>query len=277
MVIDGFDELLRRGNLQYDALGGLIFECNRLNMDFVGSGVPAKIIVLCRTDLFERLPGPNKNKIRQDSAVHLNWFDDTRHPQKSHLITLINHRASLKYGGPIDVFETFLPSTLATYQYEDIRGQMLDHTRHIPRDMIMLFKKVQEHSGDKPMTINQVISALAAYSRDYFLPEMIDELDGYIEGSEIQKAINLIGSVRKQAPTVYELREQAKVLSYSPSFDLEKILRGLFDCSAIGNIASTAGRKSYVTFKYRNRHASFNPTQRILVHRGLWKGLNLSS
>jgi hypothetical protein len=79
LIIDGFDELLRRGHLQYDALGCLIFEANRLNMDFAAKGVPAKVIVLCRTDLFERLPGPNKNKIRQNAAVHIDWYCPDAH------------------------------------------------------------------------------------------------------------------------------------------------------------------------------------------------------
>jgi hypothetical protein len=192
------------------------------------------------------------------------------------LVALINHRASLAYGKPIDVFDAFLPATLATYRYEDIRAQLLDHTRHIPRDMIMLFKKLQEFSGDGPMTVNQVISGLAAYSRDHFLPEVIDELDGYIDAEDIQRGIDLLGSVRRQAPTTYDLKQQADVLAYPPSFNLEKILRALFECSAIGNIAPTADGRSYVTFKYRNRHATFNATQRILVHRGLWKALNLN-
>jgi hypothetical protein len=69
LIIDGFDELLRRGTLQYDALSGLVFESNRLNMEFATAKSSAKVILLCRTDLFERLPSPNKNKIRQNAAA----------------------------------------------------------------------------------------------------------------------------------------------------------------------------------------------------------------
>ncbi|WP_228391845.1 hypothetical protein, partial [Gluconobacter aidae] len=49
----------------------------------------------------------------------------------------------------------------------------------------------------------------------------------------------------------------------------------LFNCSAIGNIQHRSGGKTYYTFKYRNRHSSFNENEDIMLHRGLWKALNL--
>jgi hypothetical protein len=277
LIIDGFDELLRRGNLQYDALGALIFEANRLNLEFVGAATPAKIIVLCRTDLFERLPGPNKNKIRQNGAVQLEWYKDPSQPEKSSLIELINQRASLTVGREVDVFDTFLPQTLNTYPEGDIRIQLLAHTRHIPRDMVELFAKLREYSGEGRMTQGQVESALAAYSNDYMVPEVADEMDGYVSGEYIELTQRLLGTVRRVQPTLLELQQHAKALSYPVSFDLVKILNVLFECSAIGNIVRWPRGGTHVTFKYQNRHASFNQMQQITIHRGLWKGLNLSS
>ena len=53
----------------------------------------------------------------------------------------------------------------------------------------MLFKSLQEHSGDGAMSDTQVFNALTAYSRDYLLPEIKDELDGYIDGDHIKANI----------------------------------------------------------------------------------------
>lgn len=186
LIIDGFDELLRRGHLQHDALGALIFEANRLNLYFAEAGSSAKIVVLCRTDLFERFPGPNKNKIRQNSAIQLDWYGDPFRPESSSLVDLINHRASLCVGRPIDVFSAFLPSKLNQYRDEGIRAELLAHTRCLPRDMVNLFAKLQEFSGDEQMTVGQVFSGLASYSRDYFLPEISDEMDSYVSGEHIE-------------------------------------------------------------------------------------------
>jgi len=66
--------------VQYKSLSALVYETDRLKITFMNNGVGAKIIILCRTDLFERLPGPNKNKIRQDSSYEIDWY---RRPSSS--------------------------------------------------------------------------------------------------------------------------------------------------------------------------------------------------
>jgi hypothetical protein len=276
LIIDGFDELLRRGHLQYDALGSLIFEANRLNMDFAAKRVPAKVIVLCRTDLFERLPGANKNKIRQNAAVNIDWYCDPSHAEKSQLLSLINRRASLALGEQIDVFDAYLPTTLNSDGSGNIRSQILENTRHLPRDIIMLFKSLQEYSGDRRMTPSQVASALAQYSRDYLIPEILDELDGYISGEEINDFMRLLGSIRRISVPIGELRKQARELGYPRDFNLLGILRVLFECSAVGNVEKGSTRASVLTtFKFRSRHASLNESRPIILHRGLWSGLGL--
>jgi hypothetical protein len=273
LIIDGFDQLLRRGNLQYDALGALIYEVNRLNLMFASSGNSAKIILLCRTDLFERLPGANKNKIRQNSAVHLSWDVDLAQPERSALVTLVNQRASLDRKTPIDVFEQYLPKSIDVYKNVPIQLELLEYTRYLPRDMINLLIKLQEFSGDGPMTRGQVINALDRYSRDYLVPEIIDEMDGYIPGEDIEFTQRLLGSIRKTDMSLFELKQQAAQLG-KPSFDLKAVLEVLFNCSALGNL-SPAPSGTRLVFKHQNRYASFNPSHRIFIHKGLWKGLNL--
>jgi hypothetical protein len=289
LVIDGFDELLRRGNLQYDALGCLVFEANRLNMEFATGGVPAKVVVLCRTDLFERLPGPNKNKVRQNAALNIDWYSPAANPEGSRLITLINHRASLSSTEPVDVFDTYLPATLRSDGTGNIRELLLENTRHVPRDIIMLFNNLQNYSGDGVMTRSQVTSALAKYSRDYFIPEVLDELDGYISGEDIHRFMRLVGSIRRISVSLADLRRGAINLAYPRDFDLIGILRVLFECSAVGNLeegARPSGRVANLEegarssakvaiFKYRNRQASLNESKSIVLHRGLWSGLGL--
>ena len=271
LIIDGFDELLREGKLQYDALGALIYEANHLNMEFVNASLTAKVIVLCRTDLFERLPSANKNKIRQNAAVHIDWKCDRRNPKSSPLVALINHRASLT-DKDLDVFETFLPEYLGTHG-GDIRTQLLDHTRYVPRDIVMLFNQLQEHSGDGRMTNHQVDNALTAYSRDYLLPEIKDELEGYVDGEDIKAIFQILGSARRISPSRTDLEGYARNLHIRKEFDLDKILSVMFECSAIGNLLNR--RSSYSTFKHRDRHTSFNQDEPIIIHEGLWKALNL--
>lgn len=218
LIIDGFDELLRRGHLQYDALGALIFEANRLNMALASKGVPAKIVLLCRTDLFERLPSPNKNKIRQNGAVHIDWYQT---PDQSQLLTLINKRASLTAGEPLDVLATYFPATLRPDGAGDIRAQILENTRHVPRDIVMLLNSLQGFSGEGVLTSSQIASGLAQYSKNYFIPEILDELDGYVSSEQITHFMRLVGGMRRITMSVDDLARQVKASGYSGPFDLK--------------------------------------------------------
>ena len=62
LVIDGLDDILLQKEIQYQSIAALILEATRLNALLHKNNVPAKVIILCRTELFERLPVPNKNK-----------------------------------------------------------------------------------------------------------------------------------------------------------------------------------------------------------------------
>jgi hypothetical protein len=275
VVIDGFDDLLRRRTLQYDALGALIFETHRLNIYFAQRGVPAKIVLLCRTDLFERLPGPNNNKIRQDYAVNLEWINNEKNYKHAPLVELINRRASLKTGFPVDVFDLLLPALEDTKDKINVRAHLLEHTRHVPRDMVMLFRSLQQYSGDGRMTLGQLFDALASYSRTYFVNEMKDELDGQVSSDDVLRAFRLFTSVRKRIVKISDLESRAVELKYPGSFDLRLVLRLLFDCSAIGNARTLQTFTRDIQFKFRNRFSELNEMEYIVFHRALWKGLDL--
>lgn len=54
------------------------------------------------------------------------------------------------------------------------------------------------------------------------------------------------------------------------------MLHTLFAASAIGMTWSGEGRQERFEFKFRNPHAVYNPHRTILLHKGLWKVLNLT-
>ncbi|XOF34614.1 MAG: P-loop ATPase, Sll1717 family [Candidatus Electrothrix sp. YB6] len=96
IIIDGLDDILLQKEIQYQSIAALILESTRLNISFIEKDIPIKIVVLCRTELYERIPGPNKNKIRQDLSVELDWYHNPRKPSSSKLVHLVNKRAQLK-------------------------------------------------------------------------------------------------------------------------------------------------------------------------------------
>lgn len=273
LVIDGLDDILTKRDVQYDSLNALIYETNRLNQDFRRNCVPAKIILVCRTDLFDRLGGANKNKVRQDYAVELDWYRDTLEPDKSELIKLADKRAERSLGTPTSIFGEFLKVRIDD---GDLRKSLLDMTRHTPRDFVELLKHVQKHVEDDLITANSIRNGMRTYSINYLLPEIHDELHGYCTKSEFEQLTSLLGVLRKRDFSFSEFVDLAETRMCEMNRSrLKQLFEHLFVCSAIGHVIKGPGGNTFYTFNYRNRHSSFDERQRIILHKGLWKALNL--
>lgn len=244
----------------------------RLNIEFSERQVPAKIIVLCRTDLYERLPGPNKNKIRQDFAAELDWYHDPREPRDSGLYSLANLRAQLVFPQLEDVFQEFFPIELersATVTY------FLEQTRHTPRDFVQLLGHVQRYWQGSRYTREQMLSGLRDYSLKYFLPEVKDELVGYLDPAGIEAVVRLFSSLGRREFEFGDLVATKKANERFRDLDLERVCDVLYECSALGHTEQSPSGSIRFSFKYRNRHSGFNPKRKLLIHRGLWKAMNL--
>lgn len=270
LIIDGLDEILSTREIQYQSLAALISEVKKLNVFFRQNDVPLKILLLCRTDLFERLPHPNKNKIRQDGAILINWFEDTSDSKNSNIIKLANLRGRLKYPELQSVFEEFFPNNL---EGKEIHKFLLDHTRHTPRDFLQLLKHIQKITTAHKISIDRVLKGINSYSINYFLPEIKDELVGYIDFKLVDDLFRIISSLGKRDFYLREIQEL--VDKKSSTINAEDVFNTLFECSAIGHIYRNDGDKNYFVFKFRNPNSSFNPSDRIILHRGIWKSLNL--
>lgn len=277
LVIDGLDEILTKRDAQYESLASLLYEADRLNLDFARNRNPIKIIILCRTDIFEGLPNANKNKLRQDAAVSLDWYHDPASPEDSGLIKLVNHRASISHGDPIDIFERFFPKVIAgPHGSQEIRRFLLEFTRHTPRDFVTLLNYVQRYSdGPGKISKEQILSAIRAYSVDYFVPEIKDELHGHLTPVEIDQMIYLFSALGKREFTYSQLLRTTDGFSPPLGLNLHEVLGHLFQCSALGTLEITNG-KTFFTAKYRNRNAILNFGHKLILHRGMWKALNLS-
>lgn len=275
LVIDGVDEILTSREIQYQSVVAMINEAKDLNNYFRNNDLPVKIIVLCRTDIFERLPDPNKNKIRRDCSYTFNWYKEGSDTANvSDLITIANMRTRLVYPEVQDTFKTFFPPH---YKRSDTPSALLELTRHTPRDFMQLLVSIQKSCSNANASLNDIDKGIADYSIEYFLPEIKDEMAGYIPFNLIDGIISVIASFRSRE---FSYKDFDKVIRQSPtmsSLSSAEVLRVLYDCSAIGHVYPYGnGNQTRVTFKFRNRNSAFTPTDRIILHKGLWKGLNVN-
>jgi len=271
IVLDGLDDIMTKREVQFTSIGALVLEVGRLNEFFHACAVPVKIIILCRTDLFEKTSNANKNKIRQDYSIELDWFHDPREPEKSKLVEIADARATLFLKKETNVFRDFFPTEIdhtATVTY------CLEMTRHTPRDFLQILSHIQTFSTGERLTANQVKSGLRDYSIKYFLPEIKDELNGYCSQPEIEAFVRALSRLKKREFAFQEFVAEMRAEGVDEE-TARKILESLFECSAIGTISQRPSGLKFFTFKFRNRNSVFNSSERIILHRGVWKALNL--
>ena len=154
---------------------------------------------------------------------------------------------------------------------KDSYSLMLDMTRHTPRDFLHLLDYIGKASEDQKVDKKAFKEGCNNYSINYLLPEMKDELVGSLDEEEIKHTFMLLDFLDKRGFSVGEIKEKATHYDHFQRLNINSVLKALFNCSAIGN----KNDRGYFFFKHRNRNHAFDKMQHVIVHRGLWKALNL--
>jgi hypothetical protein len=288
IIIDGLDDMLSHREKQYRSIMALFIAADRINKKLKDSGTNAKIVILCRTDLFDRLSDSNKNKIAQNSSITLNWYQDITNLKSTNLVKLINLRAKISLKQPVDVFDVFFPKTIDNDQ--PTLKVLLSYTRHTPRDFIELINKIKEHSSGEKVTQFDITNGIHEYSNEYFQREIRDELHGFVDkDDDINTMFLLLTKIGKATFSYDDISRKKASDKEFASLDLDMTLKLLYNCSAIGNYKQRSGgyswkykggyrpRKKILTFKYLNPHSKFESNEDITIHRGLRKYLNIRS
>jgi hypothetical protein len=274
IIIDDIDWVLYRNERQYKALAALIQAAYEMNRTLRDNEVNAKIVVLCRTDLFEKLEGPNLNKAKQFGGLIIDWYQKTTDIYSTNLVHLLNKRAEATLGQKVDVYK-LMPRTL--HHPTPMLKTLIEYTRHTPRDLIHVMKYIQAYTTDGNPDILEIKDGIKKYSEVYLIQEIHDEISSYLTNEEIDNIFSVFATMKKSRFSINELTQfTCKYPDDSvQSMDIMRVLKALFDSGAIGNISRVKGYGDFVTFKHRNRNALFNPTEDIMIHRGLEKGLRL--
>jgi hypothetical protein len=240
---------------------------------------PASIIpvIFLRDDIYDLIQDSDKNKWR-DFRVDLAWD-----------VHKIKHVIAFRISRALDPdCQTVLDFSTA---WEKVFGKSLvsmghekKHKVHSfdfiarstllrPRDFVAYLQACAEHACGlnvpiTPRTIKFVDKAFSNYLREEFTDELFAILP------EITAIFDLISQLRKWIFTIPEF-ESAYAEQLEAGFIKEKstkfVLQVLFLFDVIGN-TPRAGR--YV-FRYQNREARLNFNERVVVHRGLFKALQI--
>ncbi len=235
-------------------------------------------IVFLRDDIYGVLQDPDKNKWT-DFKYELEW---NRTSLKNLLAFRIN-RAMPGNGREYSFAEAwgalFEGGEIKYGHQESRRMSMFDYitrnTQNRPRDYIRYLQICAEmalEEGLSKITPKIVKSEAKAFS-NYLKSEMEDEIHGTIP--EIKQIFNLFTKLRKQTLSIEEFKDlyEMEVREENiPKRDYQFILELLFMFSVIGNVTS---QQNHFVFNYENKEARLNLKEKICVHRGLFKSLQI--
>lgn len=282
VTLDGLDSAVIGNESYWKHLAALLRSATVVHRRIrKAEGVHLRIVMLCRSDIFLKIPLPDSNKIRQSWGIEIDWAYGLETAKDSHLWDLIESKASKGKKTITHVVDLYFPKRMRVGDRTDSRSfpmheYLMQLTRGTPRDMIMLLRKIQEQSrGLTELTLSSIRAGVNAYCRQYFVGEMANELVGLIPAGLSEGIISSLSRVQHRYFTREKFEEvfgnsQKKDDDYVTADDL---LRQLFLAGAIANVVP--GREEYVHFYHRRSHAEVNLAGPFLVHTALALALNL--
>lgn len=235
-------------------------------------------VVFLRNDIYEQVKDSDKNKWN-DYRIDMQW-------DKEKLNKLVLHRlaVALKKVGSTDVTGNVWNSIFYIQKVSmgnknarsiDIFSYITRSTQLRPRDYINYIKKCAEIALEKDenrISANTVKEADSIFS-EYLKGEIIDEIHPVLP--EIEEIFSILSQIRKQTfpPNVFDEAYEEHTKKFGlPERGSERVLRLLFEYSILGN---QPAMKEIPIFKYEKQGARFNYKENLMVHRGLFKALQI--
>lgn len=233
--------------------------------------------VFIRSDIYDSLSFPDKNKITQNFVETLTWTDE--HTGENSLKTLIEQRirviTSTTLGAPWDVVfeEQLMRGTQHKFKH------MAARTYLRPRDMIQFANLCLEQAKDTGHALieNQdIASARPGYS-EYLVNELDDEIhEVFPEWRRYLEALRRVHTVRFRKADFEAAFAALRLERFelSPDDALELLYR--FSVIGFTKIGGGGYGGSAIAFRYRSPTVSFDPAApHFNVHLGLKEALEL--
>ena len=262
---------------EYFALITSLFKAvNETRNIFKGEGLLIYPIVFLRSDIFQRINYSDKNKW-SDYLINLEWTAEKLRRLIQTRIDVLTENKSKNFQ---DAWKKIVMnkevkmgknrnSKMSSINY------ILKSTHNRPRDVIKYLKEASKISARNNYTRigpTQIKEADASFS-EYMKQEISDEI--YSVLPEYKEIFSILSTIRKQTFNPKEFVDiyQDKVKNEKLiDRGAENVLKILFDFSVIGNKPSMMSKQ---IFKYENESSRFNFRENIIVHRGLYKALQI--
>jgi len=267
------------GQSNYLALITSLFKAVQdIKQVFSDQGSAVKPVIFLRDDIYDLLTDSDKNKWN-DFRVDVDW-------NKENIKDMLAYRISKArtYNAEIldfnTAWNTVFSKQLIHYgsrqqKRTDIFTYMSNSTHLRPRDYIRYLQVCANEAlknGEAKVSAKTVKRVDHAFS-NYMRNELVDEIHGILP--DIQEVFAILSEVRKWVLSIDEFRAQYNKAVKNGSIstkDPDLALKILFHFSVIGNQPK---QKNISFFRYSNKEARLNFNEKIVVHRGLFKSLQI--
>ena len=233
-------------------------------------------IVFLRSDIYSQLKDADKNKWRE-SLVDLEW-------STAKIKSMLAHRMCTAMNVPSTDFDTIWPILFSPRKVKmgnnqkremDVFSYIERSTEMRPRDFIQYIKECVELAKERkefpiwPDTVKNADDSFSVYLKG----ETIDELFPVLP--EIDEILGLLSTIRKQRFQFSEFEKEYNTLvnrEAIPKRDIRNVLLALFDAGVIGNQPSMKGQS---IFRFSKIAPRFNFNETMIIHRGLYKALQI--
>jgi hypothetical protein len=282
VIVDNLDDRFSFNSTNYFSwLTSFISAVNDINVDFSKLDISARIVGVLRTDILACLNFPNSNKILMSSKVEIDWGD--LEDRTSPLVKMIVHKArkscpELEELDDRGVLHRLFKGTDS--EIDRLISFILERTQLRPRDVIAFFNFAKERNGKMPYFIfDHFSSQLKSYS-EYLLDEIKNEMSGHISDEDINELFTYISEFNI---TEFPYDKFEKFLSEERGLNRDKIrtaVNALYNYGIIINHwtikkENNAAFSNYYKSSYRNSRSSLDKTKDVMVHKGLWRVMNM--
>ena len=242
-------------------------------------------IIFLRDDIYELLSDPDKNKW-EDHKLNLSWTKDTIKKMLAFRIERSMDENAREFD--FDAAWEFLFHCKSmpigntkggrkkrVHSFDYIMG--LTHNR--PRDFVRFLRdaaRLARRQGHRGITEDTIRGVDVEFS-DHFRQELVNEISGIVP--DINQVLSYLGNSRKQrfnyrdfVAHLHGYQEGEECHVDTNAMTSETLAKLLFHFSIVGNAPRPYNRPH---FKYQKAHFTLNPSEPIVIHRGLLKTLGL--
>jgi hypothetical protein len=236
-------------------------------------------VIFLRDDIYAIIRDPDKNKW-SDLKIEVDWDEEKIKKLLAFRISraIDKDMASLPFEIAWDKVFEYAPVPMGDQGAKRMnRFDFITRSTHIrPRDYVKYLQACALETleqGDKVVTVQTIKRVDKAFS-NYLKSEIEDEIQAVIP--EIDMMFQIISQIGKQQFRVEEFKRAYESYLRNGTIaekDVNYVLQNLYDFSVIGN--QPRNRKIWPVFRYKNREARLNLTEKLAVHRGLFKALQI--